>query len=150
MLAEGRMSSPEPTDHPAQVLAAYLLLALRHDVLNQTVHLRVRVHAFGDTGWMTRHFGQALLGDPGRPAGGDRRARGREPIAEPLTADLQVGIPPTPAGTPLPASGSCVPAFWKHTMNETGNHCAAGRRFPEGNDDHPAGPPSFPFSQIAR
>jgi hypothetical protein len=26
-------------------------------------HLRVRVRALGDTGWMTRHFGQALL-DP--------------------------------------------------------------------------------------
>jgi len=37
MLAEGRMSSPEPTDHPAQVLAAYLLLALRNEVLNQSV-----------------------------------------------------------------------------------------------------------------
>jgi hypothetical protein len=25
-------------------------------------YLRVRVRALGDTGWMTRHFGQALLG----------------------------------------------------------------------------------------
>jgi cobaltochelatase CobT len=37
MLAEGRLSAPEPTDHPAQVLAAYLLLALRHEVLGQDV-----------------------------------------------------------------------------------------------------------------
>jgi len=37
MLAEGRMAAPAPTDHPAQVLAAYLLLALRHEVLGQTV-----------------------------------------------------------------------------------------------------------------
>jgi len=37
MLAEGRMSAPKPSDHPAQVLAGYLLLALRHAVLNQTV-----------------------------------------------------------------------------------------------------------------
>jgi cobaltochelatase CobT len=37
MLAEGQMSAPKPTDHPAQVLAAYLLLALRHEVLNQRV-----------------------------------------------------------------------------------------------------------------
>jgi cobalamin biosynthesis protein CobT len=37
MLAEGRMSAPEPGDHPAQVLAAYLLLALRHEVLGQDV-----------------------------------------------------------------------------------------------------------------
>jgi cobaltochelatase CobT len=37
MLAEGRMSAPQPTDHPAQVLAAYLLLALRQEVLNQSV-----------------------------------------------------------------------------------------------------------------
>jgi cobalamin biosynthesis protein CobT len=37
LLAEGRMSAPESTDHPAQVLAAYLLLTLRHEVLNQTV-----------------------------------------------------------------------------------------------------------------
>lgn len=37
MLAEGRMSAPQPTDHPAQVLAAYLLLTLRHEVLNQRV-----------------------------------------------------------------------------------------------------------------
>jgi hypothetical protein len=37
MLAECRMSAPEPGDHPAQVLAAYLLLTLRHEVLNQTV-----------------------------------------------------------------------------------------------------------------
>jgi hypothetical protein len=27
LLAEGRMSAPEPGDHPAQVLAGYLLLA---------------------------------------------------------------------------------------------------------------------------
>ena len=37
MLTEGRMSAPQPSDHPAQVLAAYLLLALRHEVLNQRV-----------------------------------------------------------------------------------------------------------------
>jgi len=37
MLVEGRMSAPQPTDHPAQVLAAYLLLALRNEVLNQSV-----------------------------------------------------------------------------------------------------------------
>jgi cobaltochelatase CobT len=37
MLAEGRMSAPKTTDHPAQMLAAYLLLSLRHKVLNQTV-----------------------------------------------------------------------------------------------------------------
>jgi len=37
MLAEGRMSAPEPSDHPAQVLAAYLLLSLRHEVLHQTL-----------------------------------------------------------------------------------------------------------------
>ena len=37
MLAEGRMSAPKATDHPAQVLAAYLLLALRHEVLRQDV-----------------------------------------------------------------------------------------------------------------
>ena len=37
LLAEGRMSAPEPGDHPAQVLASYLLLALRHEVLGQTV-----------------------------------------------------------------------------------------------------------------
>jgi cobalamin biosynthesis protein CobT len=37
MLAEGRMAAPETTDHPAQVLAGYLLLALRHEVLGQTV-----------------------------------------------------------------------------------------------------------------
>ena len=37
MLAEGRMAAPAPTDHPAQVLAAYLLLALRHEVLGQDV-----------------------------------------------------------------------------------------------------------------
>ena len=37
MLAEGRMSAPEPSDHPAQVLAAYLLLTLRHEVLGQDV-----------------------------------------------------------------------------------------------------------------
>ena len=37
MLAEGRMSAPAPGDHPAQVLAAYLLLALRHEVLGQDV-----------------------------------------------------------------------------------------------------------------
>ena len=37
MLAEGRLAAPAPTDHPAQVLAAYLLLALRHEVLGQTV-----------------------------------------------------------------------------------------------------------------
>ena len=37
MLAEDRMAAPAPTDHPAQVLAAYLLLALRHEVLDQTV-----------------------------------------------------------------------------------------------------------------
>ena len=37
MLAEGRLSAPEPSDHPAQVLAAYLLLALRHEVLGQDV-----------------------------------------------------------------------------------------------------------------
>jgi len=28
-------------------------------------YLRVRVRALGDTGWMTRHFGQALLGPEG-------------------------------------------------------------------------------------
>ena len=37
MLAEGRLAAPAPTDHPAQVLAAYLLLALRHEVLGQDV-----------------------------------------------------------------------------------------------------------------
>ncbi len=37
MLAEGRLSAPEPGDHPAQVLAAYLLLALRREVLGQDV-----------------------------------------------------------------------------------------------------------------
>ncbi|MGB0713213.1 MAG: VWA domain-containing protein [Gammaproteobacteria bacterium] len=37
MLTEGRMSAPQPSDQPAQVLAAYLLLALRHEVLNQRV-----------------------------------------------------------------------------------------------------------------
>jgi cobaltochelatase CobT len=37
MLAQGRLSAPEPSDHPAQVLAAYLLLALRHEVLGQDV-----------------------------------------------------------------------------------------------------------------
>ena len=37
MLAEGRLSAPAPTDHPAQVLAAYLLLALRREVLGQDV-----------------------------------------------------------------------------------------------------------------
>jgi cobalamin biosynthesis protein CobT len=37
MLAEGRMAAPAPSDHPAQVLAAYLLLALRHEVLGQDV-----------------------------------------------------------------------------------------------------------------
>jgi cobalamin biosynthesis protein CobT len=37
MLDEGRMSAPEPGDHPAQVLAAYLLLALRREVLGQRV-----------------------------------------------------------------------------------------------------------------
>jgi cobaltochelatase CobT len=31
------MSAPQPSDHPAQVLAAYLLLSLRHEVLNQTL-----------------------------------------------------------------------------------------------------------------
>ncbi|MBK1699948.1 VWA domain-containing protein [Thiococcus pfennigii] len=37
LLAEGRLSAPQPGDHPAQVLTGYLLLALRHAVLNQTV-----------------------------------------------------------------------------------------------------------------
>ncbi len=37
MLAEGRLSAPEPSDHPGQVLAAYLLLALRHEILGQDV-----------------------------------------------------------------------------------------------------------------
>ena len=37
MLAEGRIAAPEPTDHPTRVLAGYLLLALRHEVLRQTV-----------------------------------------------------------------------------------------------------------------
>jgi cobalamin biosynthesis protein CobT len=37
MLAEGRLAAPEPSEHPAQVLAAYLLLALRHEVLGQDV-----------------------------------------------------------------------------------------------------------------
>ena len=37
MLAEGRLAAPAPSDHPAQVLAAYLLLALRHEVLGQDV-----------------------------------------------------------------------------------------------------------------
>jgi len=37
LLAEGRMSAPEPGAHPAQVLAGYLLLALRHEVLGQDV-----------------------------------------------------------------------------------------------------------------
>jgi hypothetical protein len=37
LLAEGRLSAPAPSDHPAQVLTGYLLLALRHTVLNQTV-----------------------------------------------------------------------------------------------------------------
>ena len=37
MLAEGRLSAPAPSEHPAQVLAAYLLLALRHEVLGQDV-----------------------------------------------------------------------------------------------------------------
>jgi hypothetical protein len=37
ILAEGRMSAPVPNDHPAQVLAAYLLLTLRHEVLVQRV-----------------------------------------------------------------------------------------------------------------
>jgi cobaltochelatase CobT len=37
MLAEGRLAAPEPSNHPAQVLAAYLLLALRHEVLGQDV-----------------------------------------------------------------------------------------------------------------
>jgi cobaltochelatase CobT len=37
MLVEGRMAAPAPTDHPAQVLAAYLLLALRHEVLGQAI-----------------------------------------------------------------------------------------------------------------
>ena len=37
LLAEGRMSAPEPGDHPAQVLAGDLLLVLRHEVLGQDV-----------------------------------------------------------------------------------------------------------------
>jgi len=37
LLAEGRMSAPNTSDHPAQVLASYLLLALRHEVLGQSV-----------------------------------------------------------------------------------------------------------------
>jgi len=36
------------------------------EVLETVGHsLRVRVRALGDTGWMTRHFGQALLGPEG-------------------------------------------------------------------------------------
>jgi hypothetical protein len=35
LLAEGRLAAPAPTDHPAQVLAGYVLLTLRHAVLGQ-------------------------------------------------------------------------------------------------------------------
>ncbi len=37
LLAEGRLAAPQPSDHPAQVLAGYVLLALRHEVLGQRV-----------------------------------------------------------------------------------------------------------------
>ena len=51
MLAEGRLAAPEPSDHPAQVLAAYLLLALRHEVLAHLCHfgrpLRPKTPHFG-------------------------------------------------------------------------------------------------------
>jgi cobaltochelatase CobT len=48
MLGEGRLSAPESTDHPAQVLAAYLLLALRQEVLGQDV-LEVEAHTAAET-----------------------------------------------------------------------------------------------------
>jgi uncharacterized protein YegL len=35
ILAEGRLAAPQPGDHPAQVLAGYVLLTLRHEVLGQ-------------------------------------------------------------------------------------------------------------------
>ncbi len=37
LLAEGRLAAPQPSDHPAHVLAGYVLLALRHEVLGQRV-----------------------------------------------------------------------------------------------------------------
>ena len=48
MLAEGRLLAPEPTDHAAQVLAGYLLLALRQEVLGQEV-LELEARKAGET-----------------------------------------------------------------------------------------------------
>ena len=78
MLAEGRMSAPVPNDHPAQVLAAYLLLTLRHEVLGQRVldnggaTRRLQILQAG----FTRALHRASAHPHGRGAGTDRHLRG--------------------------------------------------------------------------
>ena len=77
MLAEGRMAAPAPTDHPAQVLAAYLLLALRHEVLGQDV-LAAEARKAADVAGagLPRPVHRAAAQPDGRGAGAHQHRRG--------------------------------------------------------------------------